>query len=71
VAIETITGTLSNKKGTFALQHNGTMDARTVKLTVTVVPGSGTGELKGIVGTFTIHDQGGKHSYDFDYTLPG
>ena len=70
VAIETITGTLGGKKGSFALQHSGTMDANGVKLTVTVVPGSGTGELKGIAGTFTIHNEAGKHSYDFDYTLP-
>lgn len=70
VAIETITGTLGGTKGSFALQHNGTMDASGVKLTVTVVPGSGTVELKGIAGTFTIHNDGGKHSYDFDYTLP-
>jgi hypothetical protein len=70
VAIERVTGSLSGKKGSFALQHSGTMDANGVKLTVTVVPGSGTGELKGIAGTFTIHNQAGKHSYDFDYTLP-
>lgn len=70
VAIETITGTLNGKKGSFALQHNGTMDSSGVKLAVIVVPGSGTEELKGIAGTFTIHNDGGKHSYDFDYTLP-
>lgn len=70
VAIERVTGTLGGKNGSFALQHSGTMDAEGVKLTVTVVPGSGTGELKGIAGTFTIHNQGGNHSYDFDYTLP-
>ncbi|HLJ78921.1 MAG TPA: DUF3224 domain-containing protein [Acidobacteriaceae bacterium] len=70
VAIERVTGSLSGKKGSFALQHSGTMDANGVKLTVTVVPGSGAGELKGIAGTFTIHNQAGKHSYDFDYTLP-
>ena len=70
VAIEMVTGTLAGKKGSFALQHSGTMDANGIKLTVTVVPGSGTGELKGIAGTFTIHNEAGKHSYDFDYTLP-
>lgn len=70
VAMEMVTGTLRGKKGAFALQHSGTMGAGGLKLTVTVVPGSGTGELKGIDGTFTIHNDGGKHSYDFDYILP-
>lgn len=71
VAMEMVSGTLHGKKGSFALQHAGTMDAGGVKLTVTVVPGSGTGELQGISGAFTIHNQGGQHSYDFDYALPG
>jgi hypothetical protein len=70
VAIEMVTGTLGGKKGSFALQHSGTMDASGLKLTITVVPGSGTGDLKGIAGTFVIHNEAGKHSYDFDYTLP-
>jgi len=37
---------------------------------VQVVPGSGTGELVGIAGTFTITIAGGVHSYDLEYTLP-
>jgi|SRR5580692_5820343 hypothetical protein len=70
VAMEVVTGLLSGKHGTFALQHTATMDQIGPKMTVTVVPGSGTGELKGIAGTFTIHVEKGQHSYDFDYTLP-
>ena len=70
VAMEMVTGVLSGKHGSFALQHSGTMDQTGPKMTVTVVPGSGTGELKGIAGTFIIHIEKGQHSYDFDYTLP-
>lgn len=70
VAIEVVTGTLAGKHGSFALQHSATMDRSGYKMTVIVVPGSGTGELKGIAGTFTIHIVSGQHSYDFDYTLP-
>ena len=70
VAIERITGKLDGKEGSFALMHNGTMDASGYHLDVTVVPGSGTGELQGISGTFTILIEGGKHSYDFAYQLP-
>lgn len=70
VAIEVVTGTLAGKHGSFALQHLATMDQHGLKMTVNVVPGSGTGELKGIEGTFTIHIENGQHSYDLEYTLP-
>jgi hypothetical protein len=70
VAIEVVTGTLAGKHGGFALQHMATMDANGPKMQVVVVPGSGTGDLKGIAGTFTILIAEGKHSYDLDYTLP-
>ncbi len=70
VAIEQVTGTLAGRTGSFALQHTGTMEGGAYKLTVTVVPGSGTGELAGIAGTLTIVIEKGKHSYTFDYTLP-
>jgi hypothetical protein len=70
VAMEMVTGTLSGKHGSFALQHSATMDQSGPKMTVIVVPGSGTDELKGLSGTFTIHIDKGQHSYDFDYTLP-
>lgn len=70
VAIERVTGTLAGKHGGFALQHMATMDANGPQMTVIVVPGSGTGDLKGIAGTFVIHIEGGKHTYELDYTLP-
>jgi len=70
VAIEVVTGMLNGKHGSFALQHSATMDRSGYKMTVIVVPGSGTGELKGITGTFIIHIEKGQHSYDFEYTLP-
>lgn len=68
VAIEVVTGTLGGKHGSFALQHFATMDAGGAKMQVVVVPGSGTGELKGITGTFTINIDKGQHSYEFEYT---
>ncbi|MGA3009140.1 MAG: DUF3224 domain-containing protein [Terracidiphilus sp.] len=70
VAIEVVTGTLEGKHGSFALQHLATMDQHGLKMSVNIVPGSGTGELKGIEGTFTILIDKGQHSYDLEYTLP-
>jgi Protein of unknown function (DUF3224) len=71
VAIEHVTGTLHGHTGSFALQHTGTMDQGKFQLTVTVVPGSGAGGLTGIAGAMTIIITSGKHTYDFEYTLPG
>ena len=70
VAMETVTGTLNGKRGSFALQHSATMDANGPRMNVIIAPGSGTGELKGLAGVFTIHIEKGKHSYELDYTLP-
>jgi hypothetical protein len=70
VAIEKVDGVLKGKKGTFILQHAGTMTRGSPSLSVTVVPDSGTGELIGLAGNFNIIIAGGKHSYEFNYTLP-
>ena len=70
VAIEMVTGTLAGKSGGFALQQTATMDAQGYNLRVIITPGSGSGELAGIAGTFTIAVAGGQHSYDLEYTLP-
>jgi hypothetical protein len=70
VAIESVTGKLDNKSGSFVLQHFATMDAGGTNMTVKVVPGSGTGDFKGISGTFTIIIAAGIHSYDLEYQLP-
>jgi hypothetical protein len=69
VAIESVTGTLAGRRGTFLLQHSGTMDRGTASLSVTVVPDSGSDELAGLAGTMHIKIEGGVHSYDFSYTL--
>ncbi|MEP7365509.1 MAG: DUF3224 domain-containing protein [Acidobacteriota bacterium] len=71
VAIERVTGTVHGRKGTFVLQHTGTMDRGVQSLTITIVPDSGTGDLAGMSGTMTIRiEPGGKHFYDLDYELP-
>jgi hypothetical protein len=70
VAIEVVTGILNGKNGRFALQHTATMDQRGPKMSIIIVPGSGTGELKGVSGTFDIQIANGQHSYDLEYTLP-
>jgi hypothetical protein len=69
VAIERVSGTLHGKRGTFVLQHTGTMNRGDPQLSVTVVPDSGTGELAGLAGQMTIKITDEKHFYEFEYTL--
>ena len=69
VAIERVTGTLHGKKGSFALQHTGTMNHGEQTLSITIVPDSGTGELAGIAGVFRLKIEGGKHYYELEYSL--
>ena len=70
VAIERVIGTLNGRRGSFALMHQGTMNKEGQKLTVVVVPDSGTGQLAGITGTMTITIIDKKHLYEFAYSLP-
>jgi hypothetical protein len=69
VALERVKGTLHGRSGTFVLQHSATMARGAQQLSVTVVPDSGTGQLRGLAGKMTILIADGKHSYDFEYTI--
>jgi hypothetical protein len=70
VAIERVRGSLHGRRGSFALQHTGTMNRGVPGLVITVVPDSGTDQLAGLAGTMTIDIVDSKHFYTFDYTLP-
>ena len=69
VALERVDGTLHGRRGSFVLQHTGTMTRGTPALSVSVVPDSGSGELTGLSGDFNIIVADGKHSYEFNYSL--
>ena len=69
VALERVSGRLAGRSGSFVLQHTGWMRGEETHLAVTVVPDSGTGELKGISGQMTIQIADGKHHYTFEYLL--
>lgn len=70
VAIETVSGRLGERRGSFALQQFGMMHAGSQTLHYEVVPGSGTEDLQGITGTFGLtieHD--GTHRYELQYDV--
>jgi Protein of unknown function (DUF3224) len=71
VAMERVGGTLQGRRGSFVLQHTGTMSkSGGYQLSVSVVPDSGSGQLLGLSGKMGIRIVEGKHFYDFEYTLP-
>ena len=70
VAMERVTGTLKGRSGSFVLQHSATMNRGKPASSVTVVPDSGTGELKGLTGKMNIIvAPDGAHSYEFDFRV--
>ena len=69
VAIEQVVGELEGKKGSFVLQHFGTMNKGQDSLILNVIPDSGTGELEGLSGSMKIRIEQGIHYYDFEYTV--
>jgi hypothetical protein len=50
VGVEHVIGRIGDRAGSFVLQHAGTDDGSTTKSTYFVVPGSGTGDLRGLRG---------------------
>lgn len=50
VGIERIVGSIGGRTGTVVLRHVGAFDGQVAKADLLVVPGSGTGELRGVRG---------------------
>ena len=70
VGIERVAAEVDGRKGTFVLRHSAVGSAAGGAMSVDVVPGSGTGDLAGLSGTFTIaRSPEGEHTYTFDYDL--
>ncbi len=69
-SIVAITGRLSGRSGSFVVRGSGTYEDGTATETWTVVPGSGTDDLKGLRGTggyTATHDDIAYHlTYDLD-----
>ena len=70
VALEWVEAAIDERRGSFALQHTGTMDAGTHSLSITVVPGSGSGGFAGISGRLELVIADGVHHYTLHYQLP-
>ena len=70
VAMERVTGVLNGRQGGFSMVHRGVMNAGSQELLITIVPGSGSGDLAGVSGVFHLTIADGEHRYVLDYSLP-
>src|SRR2546425_687448 len=70
VGFERVVGRLAGKAGSFVLQRTGVFEAGVAKESYSVVPGSGTGELRGLRGEgATAVGHGMEHPMTLTYDL--
>lgn len=70
IGYQRIVGKLGDRSGSFILQHDGTTVGNVTSGTWTVVPGSGTGELRGLKGSGGFSYDGNENvPYTFDYSF--
>lgn len=68
VGLERITGTVAGKTGSFVLQRTGVFENGAANESYSVVPGSATGELRGLRGEGTSSvGHGSEHPFVLDY----
>ena len=67
VAAEKFTGSLHGREGAFVMVHAA---SEPHGMKVAVIPGSASGDLKGLTGQLAIsRHEDGSHTYAFDYEL--
>jgi hypothetical protein len=70
VGLQRVIGRIGGRSGSFVLQNTGTFDGKQATGPWSVVPGSGTGELRGLRGQGEFGaPHGPKASYTLDYDL--
>jgi hypothetical protein len=70
VGLQRVRGLLGGRSGSFLLQPSGTVIGKETNAVWFVVPGSGTGQLKGLRGEGGFKAQLGEHgSYWLDYYI--
>jgi len=68
-AIEEFSGSVKGKSGGFTLVHIGHMSKESQLLEVTILEGSGTGELQNISGSMLIVQDANGHRYELTFEL--
>lgn len=70
IGYERIVGKVGDRSGSFILQHTGKTEGGITSGTWTVVPGSGTDQLKGLTGSGGFSYDGNENTpYTFEYSF--
>ena len=70
VGLERVSGEVAGRSGSFVLQRTGVYEDGQAKESYSVIPGSGTGELRGLAGEGTSAvGHGMEHPFPFEYEL--
>ena len=70
VGLERVTGRIGSKSGTFVLQRTGVFEGGQAKESYSVVPGSATGDLQGLLGDgSSAVGHGMEHPFTLSYEL--
>ena len=70
VGLERVVGSVHGRSGSFVLTHSAAMERGEGKATLSVVPHSGSGELRGLRGEASISvGPDGGHSFTHDYEI--
>ncbi|HEX6133802.1 MAG TPA: DUF3224 domain-containing protein, partial [Longimicrobiales bacterium] len=71
VGLERVVGRIGEKTGTFVLQRTGTFEGGQARESYAVIPGSATGDLKGLLGDgSSAVGHGMEHPFTLNYELP-
>jgi hypothetical protein len=71
VGLERVVGRIGGKTGTFVLQRTGTFEGGQAKESYSVIPGSATGDLRGLQGDGSSSvGHGMEHPFTLRYELP-
>jgi hypothetical protein len=70
VGLERVVGRIGGNEGSFVLQRTGIFESGQAKESYSVIPGSGTGELRGLRGDGTSAvGHGNEHPFMLNYEL--
>ncbi|HEV8125983.1 MAG TPA: DUF3224 domain-containing protein [Gemmatimonadales bacterium] len=71
VGLERVGGRIGGRSGSFVLQRTGSFEGGQAKESYSVIPGSATGELQGLLGQGTTAvGHGMEHPFTMSYELP-
>ncbi len=70
VGLTRFKGTMNGKSGSVVLEERGSFAGGTARTTVTILPGSGTGELAGISGSGASTATATGAGIELEYSLP-